>query len=186
MHSEFGSFFVPQLVTQTYIPGCVIGNSTASQTLLLHSHSDEAADLTYIDTPGFNNVGDSEDDDTTVDAANSAAIMATIRSCKTLRIVFLINVKDELNAARAGQIKKLFEVMYKFINDADSRMSSVLMLFTHCDGSPTHMDVINELKRTSQALPENLMPLMRHAIQLLTVLFSCSLTPTSMCTIYAI
>ena len=81
--------------------------------MLLNSYHDSVTGLTYIDTPGFNNVGD--DDDTTVDAANSAAIMSTIRSCSTLRVVFLISVRDELNTTKAGQIKKLFELMGKFI-----------------------------------------------------------------------
>jgi len=170
---ELGPLTVSQLVTDTHIPGCDIGNSTASQTLLLNSYPDEATDLTYIDTPGFNNVGDSEGDDATVDAANSAAIMAAIKSCKSLRIVFLINVKDELHTTRAGQIKKLFEVMYKFINDANSRMSSVLMLFTHCDGFPTHDLVSNELTRVYGSLPDTLKPLIRRAVALLQVLFSC-------------
>ena len=70
-------------------------------------------------------------------AANSAAIMSTIRSCGTLRIVFLISVKDELNNTRGGQIKKLFEVMHKLILDAKSHLPSVLMLFTHCEGYPS-------------------------------------------------
>ena len=38
--------------------------------MLLNSHHDPSTGLTYIDTPGFNNV--SGDDDTTIDAANSA------------------------------------------------------------------------------------------------------------------
>ena len=38
--------------------------------MLLNSHHDPSTGLTYIDTPGFNNV--SGEDDTTIDAANSA------------------------------------------------------------------------------------------------------------------
>ena len=148
---KYGAATDMQLVTQTQIPGCKIGNSAVSQTLLLHSHPDQETDLTYIDTPGFNNIGDTEGNDTTIDAANSAAIMAAIRSCSTLRIVFLINVKDELSTTKAGQIKKLFEVMDRFIKDASSQMSSVLMLFTHCDGYPSHANVSQLLKNIGKA-----------------------------------
>lgn len=134
---EFGLGIDMQLVADMSIPGCEIGNTASSTTMLLNSYHDKTTFLTYVDTPGFNNVGDEKDDDTTVDAANSAAIMRTIRSCGTLRIVFLISVKDELNTTRGGQIKRLFEVMDKFIKDASSRLASVFMLFTHCDGFPS-------------------------------------------------
>jgi len=168
---EFGNDTELQLVTQTPIPGVDIGNSSSSQTLLLHSYSDQETDLIYIDTPGFNNVGDNEGNDITVDAANSAAIMSAIRSCNTLRIVFLINVKDELNTTKAGQIKKLFGVMDKFIRDASTRMHSVLMLFTHCDGFPTHTCVIKLLNKIgrSNVLPDNLKPFLLQALELLKV-----------------
>ena len=156
---EFGGDMELQLVTQMQIPGCAIGNSATSTTVLLNSHQDSETGLTYIDTPGFNNVGGDDDEDTTIDAANSAAIMSTIRSCNTLRIVFLISVKDELNTTKAGQIKKLFEVMDKFIKDASTRMSSVLMLFTHCDGFTSATQVIPLLNRIgkAKALPDHLM-----------------------------
>ena len=39
--------------------------------MLLNSIYDPSTGLTYIDTPGFNNVS-GDDDDTTIDAANSA------------------------------------------------------------------------------------------------------------------
>jgi GTPase Era involved in 16S rRNA processing len=134
---EFGPYMDQQLVTDMRIDGCEIGNSRSSATRLLSSYCDDTTKLTYVDTPGFNNVGDGDDDDTTIDAANSAAIMRTIRSCGTLRIVFLISVNDQLNNTRGGQIKKLFEVMDKFIKDASHHLPSVLMLFTHCDGFPS-------------------------------------------------
>jgi hypothetical protein len=116
-----------------HIPGCEIGNSASSKTMWLHSYEDSKTGLTFVDTPGFGNVGDKEDEDTTVDAANSAAIMRTIRSCKTLRIVFLISVKDQLDTTRGGKIKSLFNVLDQFIQDASTRLSCVFMLFTHCD-----------------------------------------------------
>ena len=129
-----------QLVPKNPIPGVSIGHSAKSTTQLLFTQYDPQTELTYVDTPGFNNVGgaggdDEQTDDITIDAANSAATMRTIRSCKSLRIVFLINVRDELETKKAGQIKKLFEVMDKFIKDAitEQRLSCVLMLFTHCD-----------------------------------------------------
>jgi hypothetical protein len=68
-------------------------------------------------------VGDGEDEDTTVDAANASAIMKTIRSCRTLRIVFLISVKDQLSTTRGGQIKSIFSVLEKFIQDSTTRLS---------------------------------------------------------------
>ena len=140
---EFGGDIDLQLVPNMRIPGCEIGNSASSTTMLLNSHEDSNTGLTFVDTPGFGNVGDDEDQDTTVDAANSVAIMRTIRSCKTLRIVVLISVKDQLDTTRGGQIKNLFSVIGKFIQDASLRLSSagdvpsppvLLMLFTHCDG----------------------------------------------------
>ena len=131
---EFGSDIDTQLVADMHIPGCEIGNSASSTTMLLNSYEDSKTGLTFVDTPGFGNVGDNEDEDTTVDAANSAAIMRTIRSCKTLRIVFLISVKDQLNTTRGGQIKSLFSVLDQFIRDASARLPCVFMLFTHCDG----------------------------------------------------
>jgi GTPase Era involved in 16S rRNA processing len=134
---EYGTYMDQQLVTDMRIPGCEIGHSRSSATRLLSCYCDDTTKLTYVDTPGFNNVGDGDDDDTTIDAANSAAIMRTIRSCGTLRIVFLISVQDQLNNKRGGQIKKLFEVMDKFIKDASHHLPSVLMLFTHCDGYPS-------------------------------------------------
>jgi hypothetical protein len=135
--------------------------------MLLNSHHDPSTGLTYIDTPDFNNV--SGDDDTTFDAANSAAIMSTIHSCSTLRVVFLIIVRDELNTTKAGLIKRLFELMGKFIIETESRMSSVFMLFTHCNGFRGYQDIIgffNKIDR-EKALPENLMPFFRHTIHLL-------------------
>jgi hypothetical protein len=141
------------------------GNSAASTTRLLSSHHDSATGLTYIDTPGFNNV--SGDDDTTIDAANSAAIMSTIRSCRTLRVVFLISVKDELDATKAGQIRRLFELMGKFILNPDSHMQSVLMLFTHCTGCNAN-DVVDKFKRIlASGFPEHLKPFLKHAHSLL-------------------
>lgn len=134
---EFGSDIDMQLVADMQIPGCAIGNTASSTTMLLNSYVDSNTGLTIVDTPGFGNVGDDDDEDTTVDAANSAAIMRTIRSCGTLRIVFLISVKDQLNTTRGGQIKSLFSVLEKFIQDASMRLSSVFMLFTHCDGFPS-------------------------------------------------
>ena len=136
-NDEFGGDMDMQLVPDMRIPGCEIGNSASSTTMLLNSYEDSHTGLTFVDTPGFGNVGDGDDEDTTVDAANSAAIMRTIRSCKTLRIVFLISVKDQLNTTRGGQIKSLFSVLDKFIKDASTRLSSVYMLFTHCDGYPS-------------------------------------------------
>jgi len=46
----------------------------------------------------------------------------------------------------------------------------VLMLFTHCDGFASHAQVLALLNRIgrSKALPEDLLPFLRHAIQLLT------------------
>jgi len=160
---EFGGEIEMQLITQMKIEGCDIGNSATSTTVLLNSHHDPATGLTYIDTPGFNNVGGDDNEDITIDAANSAAIMRTIRSCSALRIVFLISVKDELNTTKAGQIKGLFEVMERFITEASTRMSSVLMLFTHCDGYTSASQIIPLLKRIgkAKALPENLMVLTR-------------------------
>ena len=171
---EYGVSAKMQLVTQTEIPGCKIGNTSVSETLLLHSHCDQQCDITYIDTPGISNVGDAEGNDITIDAANSAAIMAAIRSCQTLRIVFLINVKDELTQTKAGQIKKLFEVMDRFIKDSSSQMPSVLMLFTHCEGY-SHTDVLELLKTlgSQRALGEKLEPFLDHAIALLEVSLSC-------------
>jgi len=134
---EFGGDIDMQLVADMHIPGCEIGNSASSTTMLLKSYEDSMTGLTFVDTPGFGNVGDNEDEDTTVDAANSAAIMRTIRSCKTLRIVFLISVKDQLNTTRGGQIKSLFSVLDQFIRDASARLPCVFMLFTHCDGFPS-------------------------------------------------
>ena len=156
-----------QLVTDMEIPGCDIGHSATSTTLHLNSHYDKKTGLTYIDTPGFNNVG-ADGDDTTVDAANSAAIMRTIRRCSTLRIVFLINVKDELDKKKAGEIRKLFELMDKFIKDAAERVSSVLVLFTHCDGY-SKVGILKLLNRVGQSkiLPNRLLAFLRHTITLL-------------------
>jgi len=70
---EFGADIDMQLVTDMKIPGCVIGQSRSSTTRLLNSHFDSSTNLMYVDTPGFNNVGDEGDDDTTIDAANSGA-----------------------------------------------------------------------------------------------------------------
>lgn len=134
---EFGSDIDMQLVADMTIPGCAIGNTASSTTMLLNSYADSNTGLTIVDTPGFGNVGDEDDEDTTVDAANSAAIMRTIRSCGTLRIVFLISVKDQLATTRGGQIKSLFSVLEKFIQNASTRLPSVFMLFTHCDGYPS-------------------------------------------------
>ena len=46
----------------------------------------------------------------------------------------------------------------------------MLMLFTHCDGFASHAEVLALLKRIgrSKALPEDFLPFLRHAIQLLT------------------
>ena len=134
----FGAAYNMQLVTEMKIPGCEIGNSSSSTTMLLNSHFDPNTSLTYVDTPGFNNVGDGNDDDTTIDAANSAAIMRTIRSCKSLRIVFLISVKDELNNTKGGQIKKLFEVMNKLIKAhirTKVRFQCLFSILTECMGT---------------------------------------------------
>jgi hypothetical protein len=60
-----------QLVTDQPIAGCEIGDTATSTTWLLSSYSDASTGLTFIDTPGFNNVG-VDNDDVTVDAANSA------------------------------------------------------------------------------------------------------------------
>ncbi len=151
------------LVTHT-TPVISAGNSAISTTRLLSSHHDSATGLTYIDTPGFNNVGGG--DDTTIDAANSAAIMSTIRSCSTLRVVFLISVEDELRPTRAGQITRLFELMGKFILNAEDHLQSVLMLFTHCTGFKAN-DVMNMFRRISVGIPDRLRPFLRHAHSLL-------------------
>lgn len=163
---EFGAETTTRLVPDKKVRGCEIGNSASSTTLLLNSHVDDKSGLTYVDTPGFNNVGDGED--TTVDAANSAAIMSTIRSCASLRVVFLISVKDELNNTRGGQIKKLFEVMDKFIKDASAKLASVFMLFTHSDGFPASntLQLLNRIGR-DRVLPPHLVPFLKHAIALL-------------------
>jgi hypothetical protein len=54
--------------------------------------------------------------------------------------------------------------------DAKEHLPSVLMLFTHCDGFASHAQVLALLNRIgrSKALPEDLLPFLRHAIQLLT------------------
>jgi hypothetical protein len=77
--------------------------------------------------------------------------MSTIRSCNTLRVVFLISVRDELNTTKAGQIKRLFELMGKFIVEAKKRMPSVLMFFTHCDGFSGYQDIIGLLNKIGRA-----------------------------------
>ena len=60
--SEFGADIDFQLITEQKIPGSEIGNSATSMTLLLNSYPDESTGLTYVDTPGFNNVGVDNDD----------------------------------------------------------------------------------------------------------------------------
>jgi hypothetical protein len=59
------------------------GNSATSTTMLLNSHHDPSTGLTYIDTPGFNNV--SGDDDTTIDAANSAGNTTLLKNSRMLK-----------------------------------------------------------------------------------------------------
>ena len=76
---ECGADIEMQLVTDMKIPGCEIGQSRSSTTRLLNSHFDSRTKLMYVDTPGFNNVGDEGDDDTTIDAANSGAWCCAFR-----------------------------------------------------------------------------------------------------------
>jgi energy-coupling factor transporter ATP-binding protein EcfA2 len=126
---EFGGDIDFQLVTDQPIAGCEIGDTATSTTLLLSSYPDASTGLTFIDTPGFNNVG-VDNDDVTVDAANSAGIMHAIRACSTLRLVFLISVKDELHNTKAGAIRNLFELMGKFIKANSPQSARQLFFFT--------------------------------------------------------
>lgn len=167
---EFGGGHDIQLVADIHIPGCEIGNSASSTTLLLNSHVDSNTGLTFVDTPGFGNVGDGEDEDTTVDAANASAIMKTIRSCRTLRIVFLISVKDQLSTTRGGQIKSIFSVLEKFIQDSSTRLSSIFMIFTHCDGFSSAPE--GDSCATASPHPSMLLPALPHIPLMRPMIFS--------------
>jgi putative ribosome biogenesis GTPase RsgA len=57
---EFGAETTTLLVPDKKIRGCEIGNTASSTTLLLNSYCDPNTGLTYVDTPGFNNVGVSQ------------------------------------------------------------------------------------------------------------------------------
>ena len=76
---EFGEDVDFQLVPEQPIPGCEIGNAATSTTLLLSSYPDASTGLTYIDTPGFNNIG-VDNDDVTVDREQLVQAGSGLRS----------------------------------------------------------------------------------------------------------
>jgi hypothetical protein len=132
-----------------------VGNGMKSETRGLQCFDVDAEVGLLIeqvcDTPGFDDTGDakaSEVDRTTIEAANAAGIIRSMRNAKSARLILLVNVKDELFAARSSAMQNLFDRMATLIKDLESHLRSVCVLFTHCEGRSSkvsHIVSVNSL-----------------------------------------
>jgi hypothetical protein len=75
------------------------------------------------DTPGFEDT-----EGNLVDIANSVAISSTIRSCRNVRFILLIEANSILSC-RGGEFKKLLQLLGRFISDACENLHSVTIFW---------------------------------------------------------
>jgi hypothetical protein len=112
--------FIVRLDVQDPIEGCAIGHGGDSRTRYLQSIIDPAGDsLVFCDTPGFEDTEGSS-----VDIANAVAISWTIRQCRSVRLVLLLDA-SLFGSARGVELNKLLQLFKRFLINADANLDSV-------------------------------------------------------------
>jgi hypothetical protein len=115
--------YVVRLDIENPLEGCVVGHGGDSGTRYLHSIVDPAGssdnNLVFCDTPGF---GDTEG--SSVDIANAVAISWTIRQCRSVRLVLLIEA-SMFSSPRGVELSKLLHLFKRFLINADANLNSV-------------------------------------------------------------
>jgi predicted GTPase len=117
------SDFLERLEVVNPIEGCAVGHGGDSLTRYLQSVVDPVcnagSNLVFCDTPGFE---DTEGSD--VDIANAVAISWTIRLCRSVRLVLLINASMFADQ-RGVELNKLLQLFKRFLINTDANLDSV-------------------------------------------------------------
>jgi predicted GTPase len=117
--------FFERLEVENPIEGCAVGHGGDSLTRYLQSVVDpsghDGKTLVFCDTPGFEDTEGSE-----VDIANAVAISWTIRQCRSVRLVLLINASMFADQ-RGVELNKLLHLFKRFLINTDDNLDSVSM-----------------------------------------------------------
>jgi hypothetical protein len=146
--------------------GCDVGHHQDAQTKQVHAHQVKGGGTVLCDTPGFDDTDDSKG--STTDVANSIATFHTIRACRSVQILLLVDTRD-IGGGRGGDLKKLLQLMNRFVTD--DFLDSVLVGFTHWPDKNLKK-LKSELKELSQAkhikADASLIKFMKHMLKLLS------------------
>jgi hypothetical protein len=107
------------------LPGCEVGHSGDSKTRYPQKYRDSATQLLYFDTPGFEDTVGCH-----IDVVNAIAISTILSSCKSFRLVLVIQ-ESTIGTTRGTELKKLCRLIHRFIPSTMDSMASVLPLITH-------------------------------------------------------
>ena len=138
-----------------------VGHEMDSETKHLQGYEDDTTQLLVFDTPGF---GDTEG--TTTDIANSIAISSMIRECQSVRFVILVEA-ESLRTGRGVLLRGLFDLLARFLKDAENYSDSLLFLFTKTELVPTWRKLEQHLKDCAKAVHfKDAAPLLDHVLGL--------------------
>ena len=115
--------FVERLDIVNPLEGCAAGHGGDSLTRYLQCVVDPASsagnNLVFCDTPGFEDTEGS-----VVDIANAVAISWSIRQCRSVRLVLLIDA-SMFASQRGVELNKLLQLFKRFLINADVILDSV-------------------------------------------------------------
>ncbi len=120
--------FDERLEVEDPLPGCEVGHSGDSQTRFPQKYRHSATKLLFFDTPGFEDTVGSH-----IDVFNAIAISTIFSTCKSLRLVLVIQ-ESTIGTTRGTELKKLCRLLHRFIPSTGDSMASVLPLITHSQG----------------------------------------------------
>jgi hypothetical protein len=121
--------FVERLDVVNPLEGCAVGHGGDSLTRYLQCVVDpvSSADnkLVFCDTPGFEDTEGS-----VVDIANAVAISWSIRQCRSVRLVLLIDASI-FASPRGVELNKLLQLFKRFLINTDIILDSVNHVCVH-------------------------------------------------------
>ena len=119
-------YFEEVLKVNDPLPGSEVGHQSDAQTKHVSGHCAAFGEFVLCDTPGFDDTDNSKG--CTTDVANSIAMFHTICSCKTVRLFLIVDANGMLSG-RGGDLKKLLQLMNRFVTD--DCLDAVLVGFSH-------------------------------------------------------
>jgi ribosome biogenesis GTPase A len=118
--------YLERIHVEDPLDGCSVGYSGDSETRYLRSYLDptyESGRMFLCDTPGFQDTVSTD-----VDIANAVAISWAIRRSKSVRLVLIIEANIIL-APRGHELKNLFSLFQRFLDNVEDHLESVFVYF---------------------------------------------------------